>query len=427
MQTSSKSLEASFRKMAETKKPRIVILGSGFGGIYTYLNLRKRLKKEEAEIIIISKSNYFLFTPLLHEVATGGLAHHQVVEAVRSIVHSTGATFHMASVDRIDTIKKTVETSIGPISYDYLVVATGSSTNFYNVTGAKENSYILKSLSDAISLRNTFIDVFEKASHVKDQKERQHLLSFVVVGGGATGVELAAEMVQLFFNTFRKYYDGSLLCRDMKIHVVANESELLHRFHPKMRTKAEKILKNKGVNVLLNKSVMSVDQNGVNLSGGQRIEAKHVIWTAGVKANVPESSNPFSIDAQGRLVIDETMEVKNHPKVYALGDVASFEDSIIPMHAQAAVQEAKIVAKNIIADIKGGNKVKFSYNPLGDLVSVGQWQAVGDFFGIQPSGPFTWFIWRTVYLFKFASWSKRIKIMIDWTIDIFYPRDITKA
>lgn len=421
---------------SSSQVPKIVILGAGFGGIYTFLSLRRQISPKKAEITIVNNTNHFLFTPLLHEVATGGLAHHQVVEAVRMIAHKRGANVHLGDVERIDTQKGEVKTTTDVIPYDYLVIATGASAEFHATPGAKENAFVLKTLKDAIKVRNRFIDAFEKALQVQNSEERQKLLTFVVVGGGASGVELAAEMAELFHDTLQKFFSGKILRGEPKIYLIAREKELIVNFHEKMRERADEILKRVGVEIKYETGVTAVDANGVTLTNGEKINSSHVLWMAGVKPNVPESDVPFSLN-RGRIVVDKHLRVKSvvdagggakTKSVYALGDVATFETECIPMHAQAAVQEAPTVAINIISEIKRGKpKCEFKYQPMGDLVSLGQWQAAGYFLKRTWTGPVAWFVWRTVYLFKFASWSKRVKIALDWIIDAFYPRDITRA
>ncbi len=418
-------------------KPRIVILGAGFGGIYTFLNIRKRLSARKVDITIINHTNYFLFTPLLHEVATGGLAHHQVVESLRSIIWKPGATLHVAEVKNINTANKTVETSVATIPYDILVVATGASTAFYNIPGAVENTFVLKNLHDAIKIRNRLITAFEKAVETKDLAERKRLLTFVLAGGGATGVELAAEMADLFFDTLRKFFCGQVSGDEISIYLVAGDTELLKVFHPKVRARAMKILTRIGVKVVIGLRVKAVDGDGVTLSDDSRIDSEHVFWMAGVGPNVPASDKPFMKDPRaGRIIVDKNLKAVGHDNVFALGDVATIENESIPMLAQAAVQAAEIAAANVVSEalaicrgraLQPGKLKAFRFKSKGDLLSLGQWQAVGHIFNILWEGPLAWFIWRVVYITKFASWPKRIKIAVDWAIDIFYPRDITKA
>lgn len=415
-------------------KPKIVILGAGFGGVYTFLNLRKLLGSRDADITIINKTNYFLFTPLLHEVATGGLAHHQVVEPIRSFTYKRDVTLHVAEVKMVRTRDKVVETTVGDVPYDYLVIATGASPEFYNIPGAAEHTLVLKTLRDAITMRNQIIDAFERGVEERDPVKRKQMLTFVVVGGGATGVELAAEMADLFYDTFCKYFCGRIPADDVSVHLVAGETELLPVFPEKMRERAKMILEREMVRVHLGARVTAVTENGVTLADGTRLDSKYVFWTAGIKPNIPPSDTQFPISqAKGpkRIAVDSELRVLGHGNIYALGDVATFENESIPTHAQAVVQEAPVVAANIASDVCGnghgfGREI-FKYKPLGDLVSLGRWQAAGTFFGTYWTGPIAWFIWRTVYLFKFASWPKRIKIAVDWTVDIFYARDISRA
>lgn len=411
--------------------PKIVILGAGFGGLYTFLNLRKLLSPKKADITIINRTNYFLFTPLLHEVATGGLAHHQVVEAIRSITYKRGATVHVADVQAVDTKNKVVQTTVGPVSYDILVVATGAQTVFYNIPGAAEHGMILKDLYDAIKIRNHLITRFEQAVETKDAVERKKLLTFVLVGGGATGVELAAEMAEMVSDAFARFFCGKIPKEDVSIHLIAGAPELLQVFHKEVRVRAQEILAREGVKVVFDARVVGVDANGINLSDGSRIETENVIWVAGVGPRVPSVVSgdlPFETKKpNGRIIVDQQLRVKNKEHIFALGDVATFEDENIPMLAQAAVQAAKTAAYNVYALIYGRRMQEFRYHSKGELISLGQWQALGYFWNTLWTGPIAWFLWRMVYLSKFASWPKRIKIAVDWTIDIFYPRDITKA
>ncbi len=411
------------------KKPHIVILGGGFGGIYTFLHLRHFLSPKEADITIINKTNHFLFTPLLHEVATGGLSHHQIVESIREITYKKGANVHVAEVKNIDTKNNSVLTSIGPISYDFLVIATGATTEFYKIPGAEEYAFALKTLRDAIGIRNKIIDAFEKAVDVKDVSERKRLLTFVLVGGGATGVELAAEVTEFFQDAFKKFLCGKISPDDVSIYLIAGEQNLLHVFKPGMQKRTRKILERIGVRVMTSSRVTALENGAVVLADGTKISSDLVIWVAGIRPNTPASDVSLTKEnSRGRIVVDKTMKVLEQTNVYALGDVATFAGEFLPTHAQVAVQEAPVVAKNILADIKNRRRrATFVYHPVGDLVSLGRWQALGFIFNILWTGPLAWFIWRTVYLFKFASWPKRIKIAVDWTVDIFYPRDTTRA
>jgi len=425
-------------------KPHIVILGAGFGGVYTLLNLARRLRPGEAKITIINRHNYFLFTPLLHEAATGGLAHHNVVESLRAIIEKYKVELVVGEIEKIETAQKIVRTSICLVPYDKLIIATGSTTNFYNVPGAEENTLVLKDLYGAIKLRNAVITAVENSVHAHDPAERRRLLNFVIIGGGATGVELSAEMAQWFFSTFKRFYshafkghgmgygtgDQNIRKNGIAIHLATQGDEILNQFHPRLRAGATKILKEKNVELHFRSRAIKVEPGKVFFEDGSVFEVATIIWVAGVRPICPPSDISFKRDKHGRLAVDRSLKLVDQPDIFALGDVASIEletGENVPMLAQVAVIQAKILAKNVLNSIRGRPFVRYKYRKLGDLLSLGHWQAVADILGTRWSGPLAWFIWRTVYLNKYLSCSKKLRVAIDWTIDLFYPRDITKA
>jgi NADH dehydrogenase len=412
------------------EKKKIVILGGGFGGLYTYKSLYKQFSSNDIDVTIVNRTNYFLFTPLLHEVATGSVAHHQVVESIRQVIYRSGAKLHVADVVAIDCESQIVKTSIAEIPYDILVVAMGATTNFFNAPGAQENSLVLKDLRDAIKLRTTFIEAFEKASEMKDEAARRAELSFAVVGGGATGVELASEAADLFMDTFATYYKGIIDFKDVSLHLVNLGPDVLSVFDPILRVKALDRLRRSGVNVMLNTAVKEVRKEGLVLGDGTILQASHVVWTAGVKPNPPMFTNPMPVDKGGRVIVNPTLQIEACKNVFVIGDMASLagaDGRAIPMLAQVAVAQGFHTGANIKRLLQGQELIPFVYHSEGELASLGHWQAVAKIKGVRFSGPFAWFIWRTVYLFKFLSGPKKLKIIIDWTINIFYPRDITKA
>lgn len=412
------------------QKTKIVILGGGFGGLYTYFSLKKQFDCDEIDVTIINSTNYFLFTPMLHEVATGGLAHHQIVESIREVIYKSHAKLYVAKVESVDFEAKVVETTLGNLSYDILVMALGSTTNYFNTPGAKENTFTLKNLSDAISMRANFIDAFESSSSMLSSEDRSRELSFGVIGGGSTGVELVAETAELFLKTFSKYYKDSINPSEISLYLINRGPEILMPFEKSLRTHALEILKKKGVKVLLNSGVKEVKENGVILDDGKFLSIKHMVWTAGVTPNIPILKNPAPLDKTGRIVVNEYLQIEKYPNVFAIGDIASVilgGDKPLPMLAQIAVKQGSLVGENIKNFILNKKLKKFSYTSSGELISLGHWQGVANIKGIKFSGPIAWFIWRTVYLFKFLSNSKKFKIAADWTLNVFYPRDITKS
>ena len=415
--------------MAKDKK-KIVILGGGFGGLYTYKSLCKQFSDDEVDITIVNRNNYFLFTPLLHEVATGSIGHNQVVESLRQVIYKNHTHLHIAELLSVDCEKQIVKTTIEEIPYDILVLALGATTNFFNSPGAEEHTLVLKDLADAIKLRTTFIESFEKASEMTNEEDRKRELSFAIVGGGATGVEIVSETIELFMDTFVKYYRDSIKPSDISLYLINRDPEILMPFHQSLRKSALEVLEKKGVKVMLNTGVKEVKPDGLVLADDKVLSVKHVVWTAGVKPNAPMFTHPVTTDKGGRIVVNESLQIPNCPNVFVVGDMASFmptgAERPLPMLAQVATRQGEHTGMNIKKLVDGKPLVPFKYKSLGELASLGRGHAVANIFGLKFQGFIAWFIWRTIYLFKFLSGAKRLKIAMDWTMNLFYPRDITK-
>ena len=430
-------------------RPHIVILGAGFGGVYLAKKLSSHVTAGDIDVTIISRTNYFLFTPLLHEVATGSLGATSVAEPLREVFAKSQIRVIQADVQSINSGNKTVTTSAGIVDYDYLVVATGADTNYYGIPGAEKFCLPLKNLTDASKIRARVIDSFEQALLVQDPKKRLQLLSFAIVGGGATGVETTAELADFVTGIIERYYHdtkcdpadpGSCRPEEAMITLVHTGTELLQQFHQKLRTATAERLKKIGVKLQFGSTVTSVTKDGLVLANNTTIPAHTVIWAAGVKANIPHFENEMPVLTGGRLSVDEYFRLAAQDRIFALGDVAAYMAPVdiehktpqgpmtvpLPMLAQVAVQQADVVAYNLLSALAQKPLRAFSYHSKGSMVSVGQLFAIGEIFSLNISGKISWFIWRTVYLFKFASWKKRFRIMFDWTLDLFYPRDITK-
>jgi NADH dehydrogenase len=416
--------------MMRKEKTRIVILGAGFGGLYTYRSLYKNFKKNEIDVVLVNKTNYFLFTPLLHEVATGGLSEGAVVESVQHFLFKNKDTLHLGEVISVDTDNQIVHTNNEKISYDILVVALGASTQFFGTPGASENSFVLKDLSDAMSMRSKIIGMFEKASLIKDEQERKRSLSFVLVGGGPTGVELVAEISEFIHHTLLTYYKATISSSDVSITLINQGPELLAPFPQNLRLKALSILRNNNVKVMLETGVKEVSEDSVLLSNGDTIDSMCTIWTAGVKPNTEMFKDILPMNKGGRIIVDLNLQNKTFKNIFAVGDVAFLceneESAPMPMTAQFAVRQGALVACNIKAFIKGKKMKPFVYRSQGELASVGRFNGVANINGITFSGPVAWFVWRTIYLFKFISPVKKIKVAFEWTINLFFSRDITK-
>ncbi len=405
------------------KKSHVVIIGGGFGGTYTAKYLQPLVDSDEIEVTLINRTNYFLFTPLLHEVATGALSPTSVVEPIREIFRTGNVHFIQDEVKSIDPVGKSITISNRIIGYDYLVVSSGAETNYYGTLGAKENTLTLKDIHDAHVIRKTIIDTCEKGAHIQDETERRKMLSVVIVGGGATGVELAAEVIEFMQETLCSYYRSCHMKKaDMQVTVVAASPELLPPFPPALRTIAKNELVRKGVKVLTGETVTEVKPGKIIFADKSFLEAGTIIWVAGVKPSTMDIAGAEK-EKNGRIKIDEFLRVTGPSNIFALGDVSG----TAPMLAQVASQQAKTVAHNIGATISATPLAPFVFHEKGLLVSLGQWYAAGKIFGVTMKGPLMWWIWRTVYLFNFHSWRKRFKIAAEWTVNLFYPRDITEA
>ena len=414
------------KESKNTKK--IVIVGGGFGGIYTIKNLHKIFhNKNEISITLINKNNYFLFTPLLHEIATGNINPENVIEPIRKVLGCCVDSLVSGRVIKVDNINKFVITTEGQVPFDYLVLAHGAETNFYNIKGAKENSFTLKSLSDAIKIKNRCIDLIEEASKIKDREERKNKLRFVVVGGGPTGVELVSEMQEFLKNTFSKYYPKDLI-EDISIILVHNGGEVLPQFTRILREKSLKILNKKGIKVLLNTKATEVFDDKIQFENGEYLQSQNIIWVAGIKPSSIDFEKDAIKDEAGRLVVNKFLELVDYPNIFCLGDSACFRqgENALPALAQVAVKQAKVVAYNIKQKINNKEPRAFVYKSSGALLSLGKWNAIGEVMSFVLEGKFAWWAWRTVYLSKMISWQKKIRVVVDWTINTFSARDISK-
>ena len=416
-------------RMAKTKT-RIVILGAGFAGMAALRHLTKKLDAKNVEITMVNRTNHFLFTPLIHEVATGALGRSHVVEPIRKFIDERWADFRQAEVESIDMPAQVVKTSHGDISYDYLLVGLGATTNFFDTPGAQEHCFVLKTLRDAVTIKNHCIDLFEEVSQIDDRDERRKRLTFTVIGGGPTGVELAAEMADLLFDTFDRYYRNIICRQEITINLVHSRDRLLNSFPDHLRDRAADVLRRKGVTLHLGQKAKSVTADVVQTLQGDTIPSHTTVWTSGVTAVPVPIEGAALHDRSGRIMVNQGLQVPQHPNVYVAGDIAHVtmqgSDKPLPMLAQVAKQAGNTAATNIVRATHGQHPKRFVYRSKGNLASLGQWQALAHVLGMQLSGFFAWFVWRTIYLANFASWSKRLQIAVDWTVNFFSPRDITK-
>ena len=411
-----------------TKKPRVVIIGGGFAGVYTYRNLHKEFhgQADRPEITLISKNNYFLFTPLLHEVATGSVRAHDIVQPLRQIADTCLDRVVVSPATSIDIASRVASTSSADIPYDYLVLATGAATQLFKFP--PELVYTLKTLEDALLLKNHLLEVFDAAERTGNKKERAKLLTFMVVGGGATGVELITEMDEFIYDTLCKAYP-SISPEEVKIYLVHGKNELVDSFSPSIRRKTLAAFKNKHmVKVLLNSLVSKITKGKAALASGEVVETETIVMATGITATYPAFSEKIQTNPRGQILVNRYLQIPGHSEIFALGDAAAVneENYSTPQTAQAAVQEAKVAAYNITALIRNFQLAKFEYREQGQLISLGRWKAAAKIGWFSFSGMFAWWLWRTIYAGKVIGWANRLRLILDWTIDMFYKRDISR-
>jgi NADH dehydrogenase len=404
---------------------KIVILGGGFGGIYTLKNLLKEFKNNsQVEITLINNKNYFLFTPLLHEAATGAISIDNTIEPIREIFTCANFNFIHDEILKIDLNNKEIYTNIKKINYDYLVISTGSKPNFYDIKNAEKYTFTLKNLDDVIKLKNHLIHMVEKSS--LDESNIEEKLTFLIIGAGPTGIELAFDMYDLFYKTFNRLYKEELI-KKIKIILIESNKNILTQFNPKIQKIVENKIKKTGINLMLEKKVLKIENNAVYLDNNEKIKTQTIIWSAGIGPNIPEIIGNILYE-KNRIVVNEYLQVPNFKEVFSIGDCAYIktENNVVPQLAQAAVQEAKIAALNIKNLIYNKPLLKFKFKPSGYLISMGRFNAIGEIKNFVISGFFVWILWKLVYIYKMISVRDKFKTFLDWLINLFLPRDTSE-
>lgn len=397
--------------------PRLVIVGGGFGGI----QLAKSLRNKKYQVVLIDRHNYHTFQPLLYQVATAGLEPDAIAEPLRRIMENhKNFYFRMAEVNEINTDNKKVMTSIGDLSYDKLVIACGALTNFFGSPFA-DKVFPLKQVHQALDLRSHMLQNLEQAVLTKDEKERQSLMNFVVVGGGPTGVEVAGALGELKLHVMPKDYP-ELDFRKMEIYLVEASPRLLNGMTDKSANKAYKYLKRFDVNIQINKMVEDYDGDKVTLSDGSSIPSATVIWAAGVMGNVPKGLTE-SVVKRSRIVVDTYNSVNGLEDVYAIGDIAMMSSEEYPnghpMLAPVAMQQAKVLAKNLVAELKGKEKKAFEYNNQGSMATIGRNKAVVDLPSLHFGGLMAWFVWMFVHLISIVGFRNKLVVLANWIWNYF--------
>ncbi|VEP11387.1 NADH dehydrogenase, FAD-containing subunit [Hyella patelloides LEGE 07179] len=394
------------------KYPRVVIVGAGFGGLQT----ARSLANKEVEVVLIDRNNYNTFIPLLYQVATAQLAPEQVAVPIRTLLRRAANTkFLRAEVTQIDFVAQEIKTDINTLSYDFLVLATGSRSQFLNVSGAEKYTFPLKTLNQAIRLRNHLLSCFEQAAVTNNQIERSQLLTIAIVGGGATGVELAGSLIELITNSLRRDYP-QLNPQEVRVLLLQSGDRLFREFPQPLGDYTAKKLRRLGVKVMLGSKVVAVSPEGLELDDATKIATSTVIWAVGVEGAIPRCF-PFPEKKQQRQInVLPTLQLIDHPQVFAIGDLAR-----IPSHqkslsgvAPEALQQGVYVASTIRRQIQGKRVKPFKYFNKGRLAIIGCYSGIGQIAGLPLKGFLPWLFWLAVHVVYVPDWRNRLIIFLTW-------------
>jgi NADH dehydrogenase len=400
-------------------KPRVVIIGGGFAGI----NVARNLKHAAVDIVMVDKHNYHTFQPLLYQVAMGAIESDAVGFPIRRIfTGQKNFSFHMCDVEKINTEVSTVTTSLGDIHYDYLVVATGSNTNFFGNKEIEHFTMPMKNIPEALNIRSLILQNLEKAAVTADKAERDALLTFVVVGGGPTGVELAGSLAEMQLHMLCKDYPD-LKAEDMKVYLAEGKPQLIAAMSEEASVKAKQFLTEMGVVIYNEVHVTSYNGDIVKIDNGVDIKTRNVFWAAGVRGEVPDGMPQDAVIKSARIQTDEISRVKGFQNVFAIGDVAAMitpeAPNGYPGVAPVAIQQGAHLAKNISHLIKGEATVPFKYHDKGSLATIGRNKAVADLGRFKFQGFFAWLIWLFVHVMSLAGFSNKLIVFINWVINYF--------
>ncbi|SFT44112.1 NADH dehydrogenase [Lishizhenia tianjinensis] len=406
-------------------RKRVVIIGGGFGGI----QLAKSLKNSEFDVLLIDKNNFHTFQPLLYQVATSGLEPGSIAYPIRRVFRKiSNVKFRMAEVKNILTDQSKIETSVGLIHYDYLVIATGSSTNYFNFDSKKGKLLSLKSVVEALDIRSFIMENLEKAMLTRSITEQQELINVAIVGGGPAGIEMAGALAEMKKWVLPKDYPD-IDFTQMQIHLFEASDRLLGAMSPLASKAAKKHLEKLDVVVELNTMVEDYDGARLKIKGKEDFISETVIWTAGVKGNIPHGLSEEIVAPGNRIKVDDFNKVLGYDNVYAIGDVsANINDETprgLPMLAPVSMQQGLHLAKNLMAIQKGKNPKKFEYKDKGSMATIGRKKAVVDLPSISFQGTFAWFVWMLIHLLSLVGFRNKLVTLVDWIQNYFnYDRPL---
>jgi NADH dehydrogenase len=418
---------------------KIVILGGGFAGVAVARRLEKKLRRDEAEIALVGRDNFTLFTPMLPEVSSGGLEPRHVATPVRAQVRRT--TFVLGEISSIDLAARAVEArhpitgDVTRLEYDHVVLALGSVTSTFGIPGVAEHTLPLKTLEDAETLRNRIIAALEQAVVTPPGPDRDRLLTFAVVGGGYTGCECAGELVDFFHSIVRFY--RPLRLGDVRMFLIEAGKALLPDLPPKMGSYTTKNLARRKVELVIGDGVTRIGHDGIALDSGRTIPCATVVWSAGVRPSPVLRDLPVPHARNGGILVDQDMSVSGAPGVWAIGDCAwipmkpgaeqADKTAWYPPTAQHAIREGPSLADNIVATLRGKPTKPFRYTTLGTMASLGARRGVAQLpGGFVLTGFLAWFLWRGYYLARLPGLDRQVRVALDWALGVLFPRDIAE-
>jgi NADH dehydrogenase len=418
--------------MPQIKK--ILILGGGFGGINVLKSIQNKFKNEpNIRISIVSKDNYFLYTPMLPQVSSGLIHPSDITIPIRKLCKQ--AEFYQASISSIDleqklvTITRTFDGKVRALDYDYLIIALGSNTNFFDNKNIEEHSFVIKTVEDAIAIHDQIIHMLESAAQISDVDFKKKLMTFTVVGAGFAGVETMGEINYLVRESVKNFYP-SIGKENISMNLVASEEFILPELGPKLGKDAGKYLRKAGVNVITNTKAVDTGEDFVELDNGEKIPCMTLIWAAGVVIDPIVSSLKCKHDKSGKLKVAKYLRLTEYENVFALGDCALITNpstgKAYPPTAQNSIHQSTTVANNLYSMITGKTKLKeFTFESKGMMTTLGRRVAIAVVYGLHCKGSLAWLIWRTYYLYKLPMLEKRFQVATSWIADLLFKRDLT--